>query len=59
MTHGHLMSRNAQQPTLKNSECRNQTMTVKHRLDGGIAKESIIFMVTWKSYWGRVFKWGD
>ena len=34
LTHGHLMSRNAQQPTCRNAICENQRLTVKHCLRG-------------------------
>ena len=32
MTHGHLMSRNDQQPIFRNVTCRNQRLTIKHCL---------------------------
>ena len=34
LTHGHLMSRNDQQPTYKNAACGNQTQAIKDFLEG-------------------------
>ena len=33
LTHGHLMTRGAQQQSCSNMECRNQALTIKHCLE--------------------------
>ena len=46
LTHGHLMTRNSQQPTCGSAACGNQSLTIKHCPNGGTVEQNTVSKVT-------------